>query len=180
MSKQGFLVKQGGSIKTWKKRWCVVKDGALHYSKSQGGAALGTMDLKGSIVKVHSDSKRKNCFEIGTEARIYLLIAESNKEMNEWIACCKAEQDRIEGRGKEDKKESAAPSAAAASSSGAGASSSSSSAASPSAAASSTPASGEKEKKKVDGFSFFFSIFFSQILLFRRKRLILTVSNLLQ
>jgi len=147
-------VKQGGSIKTWKKRWCVVKDGALHYSKSQGGTPLGTMDLKGSIVKVHSDSKRKNCFEIGTEARIYLLIAESNKEMNEWISCCKAEQVRIEGRGKEDKKEGApvASSASAAASSGA---SSSSSASSPSSAASpSSPAPAQKEKKKKEKVDF--------------------------
>jgi hypothetical protein len=158
MSKQGFLVKQGGSIKTWKKRWCVVKDGALHYSKSQGGTPLGTMELKGSIVKVHADSKRKHCFEIGTEARIYLLIAESNKEMNEWIACCKAEQERIEGRGKEEKKESApasSPAPAAASSAG-GSSSSASPAPSTAAAAAPVSPSGEKEKKKVCSTRFLF------------------------
>ena len=33
--KQGFLTKEGGSIKTWKKRWCVLKNGVLHYSKRQ-------------------------------------------------------------------------------------------------------------------------------------------------
>mmetsp|Transcript_21157 Transcript_21157/g.59545 ORF Transcript_21157/g.59545 Transcript_21157/m.59545 type:complete len:460 (+) Transcript_21157:176-1555(+) len=109
--KQGFLVKQGGSIKTWKKRWSVVKDGALHYSKQQGGQVLGTMELKGSIVKVHSDPKRKNCFEIGTETRVYLLMADSEKDMQDWISACKSEQQRIEGRGaavSEEKKETAA------------------------------------------------------------------------
>ena len=82
--KQGFLTKQGGSIKTWKKRWSVVKDGSLHYSKAQGSAPLGKMDLKGSIIKMHNDPRRKNCFEIGTEARIFLLIAESEKEMHDF------------------------------------------------------------------------------------------------
>ncbi len=33
--KQGFLTKEGGSIKTWKKRWCVLKRGSIYYSKNQ-------------------------------------------------------------------------------------------------------------------------------------------------
>ncbi len=28
---EGFLVKEGGSIKTWKKRWCTLRDGVLSY-----------------------------------------------------------------------------------------------------------------------------------------------------
>jgi hypothetical protein len=28
---EGFLVKEGGSIKTWKKRWCILRDGVLSY-----------------------------------------------------------------------------------------------------------------------------------------------------
>jgi len=28
---EGFLVKEGGSIKTWKKRWCVIQGNALSY-----------------------------------------------------------------------------------------------------------------------------------------------------
>ena len=64
----------------------------------------GTMDLKGSIIKAHSDPKRKNCFQIDTRARLFLLIAETEKDMKEWIVACKAEQDIVEGRGpkKED------------------------------------------------------------------------------
>jgi len=90
----------------------VIKDGALHYSKAQGGQVLGTMDLKGSIVKQHSDPKRKHCFEIGTESRVYLLIAENDKDMTEWINALKAEQDKIEGKGAGSTKTEAAPAAA--------------------------------------------------------------------
>jgi hypothetical protein len=32
--KDGYLTKQGGNIKTWKKRWCVLKDGSIFYFKT--------------------------------------------------------------------------------------------------------------------------------------------------
>jgi cytohesin len=32
--KKGYLVKQGGRIKTWKKRWFVVKDNCLYYFRT--------------------------------------------------------------------------------------------------------------------------------------------------
>jgi hypothetical protein len=31
--KDGYLTKRGGNIKTWKKRWCVLKDGSIFYFK---------------------------------------------------------------------------------------------------------------------------------------------------
>ena len=96
---QGWLIKQGGSIKTWKKRHCVIKDGALHYSKSAGDKPLGQMEVKGSLIQNHADAKKKYCFEIGTEKRVYLLVADSDKERTEWVNALKAEQDRVEGRG---------------------------------------------------------------------------------
>ena len=120
---QGWLKKQGGSIKTWKRRHCIIKEGALHYSKTPGERPLGQMELRGSLIQSHSDPKRKNCFEIGTENRLYLLVAESDKEKTEWVNALKAEQARIEGRGteptpqkeepKEEKKTEKAPEAAA-------------------------------------------------------------------
>ncbi len=41
--KQGFLTKEGGSIKTWKKRYFVMKNGALIYSKKADTSNLGTI-----------------------------------------------------------------------------------------------------------------------------------------
>jgi len=43
--KAGFLTKEGGSYKSWKRRWCVLKNGNLIYSKSQKGEQLGTIPL---------------------------------------------------------------------------------------------------------------------------------------
>jgi len=46
MDKQGFLVKEGGRWKTWKKRYFVLKNGILYYSKKQDGGHIGIIDLK--------------------------------------------------------------------------------------------------------------------------------------
>ena len=35
LEKNGYLVKLGGKLKTWKKRYFVLKDGTLTYWKSQ-------------------------------------------------------------------------------------------------------------------------------------------------
>mmetsp|Transcript_13877 Transcript_13877/g.21591 ORF Transcript_13877/g.21591 Transcript_13877/m.21591 type:complete len:470 (-) Transcript_13877:58-1467(-) len=99
MGKEGYLVKSNTNHKSWKKRHCVIKDGAVHYSKSPGDKVLGQMELKGSKIQNHSDPKRKNCFEIATDKRLYLLVAKSDKERSDWVAALKEEQDRIEGRG---------------------------------------------------------------------------------
>ena len=92
---QGYLKKQGGNIKTWKKRFFCIKDGTLYYSKIPGTPFLGSIDLTHSSIRVHQDPKRKFCFEIETEQRLFLLIAETLKEMDDWIAACKEEQERV-------------------------------------------------------------------------------------
>lgn len=35
LEKAGYLNKLGGKLKTWRKRWFVLRDGALKYWKSQ-------------------------------------------------------------------------------------------------------------------------------------------------
>jgi len=61
--KAGYLTKEGGKFKTWKKRWCVLKKNVIYFSKK----------------------KKKNCFEIQTPNRTYYLVPENEAEMNKWI-----------------------------------------------------------------------------------------------
>jgi len=98
--KAGFLTKEGGSIKTWKKRWCVLKNGALHYSKSQSSGDLGIVNLDNAGDIKKSNRKRKNCFEIVTPARVYFMCAESPGALEDWIRELTAERDRIQGKRK--------------------------------------------------------------------------------
>ncbi|KAM9959051.1 hypothetical protein ACTFIR_000102 [Dictyostelium discoideum] len=83
--KQGFLIKEGGSIKTWKKRWCVLKNNSIFYSKNASSGELGIIHLKGVSSISISSRKKKNCFEIATPERTYFMKAPSTEEMKEWI-----------------------------------------------------------------------------------------------
>jgi len=96
-SKSGFLTKEGGSIKTWKKRWCVLKNGALHYSKSAGSGDLGiiTLDTAGEVRASQARKKKKHCLEIETPARVYYMCAESKEAMDDWVKEICAERDRL-------------------------------------------------------------------------------------
>jgi serine/threonine protein kinase len=97
--KKGFLVKEGGQIRSWKKRWCVLKNGGLHYSKSHTSGDLGVINLStAGVIKV-SDArpKKKFCFEISTPARTYYMCAESSSELSSWVKELNLEKDRLTG-----------------------------------------------------------------------------------
>jgi tRNA A-37 threonylcarbamoyl transferase component Bud32 len=94
--KQGFLTKEGGHFKTWRKRWMVLRKGAIYYSKNQSSGELGIVKLEGNTEVLDSDRKgKKNCFEIKTPGvkRVFYLFAESEQEKAEWV---KALKDTVE------------------------------------------------------------------------------------
>jgi len=84
--KTGWLVKEGGSIKTWKKRYFVLKNAEFTYFKGKGEEQLGSVSLNiASGIRI-SDRKRKpNCFEIITPHRVYAFSCEQEEERNSWI-----------------------------------------------------------------------------------------------
>ena len=44
----GWLTKQGGGVKSWKRRWCVLKDGFISYFKEADNTQpLGAIPLEG-------------------------------------------------------------------------------------------------------------------------------------
>ncbi|ELR14687.1 protein kinase [Acanthamoeba castellanii str. Neff] len=94
---EGFLVKEGGSIKTWKKRWCTLRDGVLSYHAKKGGELKGEVALKGvdEIQPVNYKSKKKNCFAMVTPDRTYHFSAESDELMSQWVTLlCKSRDAR--------------------------------------------------------------------------------------
>eukprot|EP01090_Pellita_catalonica_P009231 TRINITY_DN2028_c0_g1_i6.p1 TRINITY_DN2028_c0_g1~~TRINITY_DN2028_c0_g1_i6.p1 ORF type:complete len:402 (+),score=54.88 TRINITY_DN2028_c0_g1_i6:970-2175(+) len=83
---EGWLRKEGGAIKTWKKRWCVLRANSLYYYTSKNGELKGLVPLdKCTSIKHVTYKKRKNCFEISTPVRNYYLTAEKKEIMERWV-----------------------------------------------------------------------------------------------
>jgi RAC serine/threonine-protein kinase len=98
---QGFLVKEGGNWKTWKKRYFVLKNEELCYSKTQTSDHLGVIQMEEIRLIIASEyKKKKHCFQVETPRRIYYFCASSDAERDEWMKILQDEADRVQEKGK--------------------------------------------------------------------------------
>lgn len=108
LEKAGHLVKLGGKLKTWRKRWFVLKNGNLTYWKSQhdiNKKPQGEIALDDVCRITHSDGA--STFEINTGKKIYYLTADSNALMDDWVRVLQNVQKRNAAKlllSKEDQK----------------------------------------------------------------------------
>ena len=66
--RDGWLMKEGGKAKNWKKRWFSLVNNCLYYfEKPDDHKPKGTIPLENLFVREIPDSKRANCFEIIAE-----------------------------------------------------------------------------------------------------------------
>jgi hypothetical protein len=89
LEKSGYLTKLGGRLKTWRRRWFVLKDGVLTYYKSQSDVnkskPRGQISLdKSCRILTAGDS---GTFQIitGNNKKVYYLTADSVITLEEWI-----------------------------------------------------------------------------------------------
>ena len=91
VSKEGFLRKQGGSIKTWKKRLFVLQGSDLAYfevDKTKGRILKGRIDLSmatGVKAMPRTGNGASYCFRIPTPEREYIIAAETEEERGGWV-----------------------------------------------------------------------------------------------
>ncbi|XP_040581773.1 uncharacterized protein CG43867 isoform X4 [Lepeophtheirus salmonis] len=86
LEKSGYLTKLGGKIKSWKRRYFVLKSGALSYWKSQHDThrkPQGLISLDESC-RV-SRNQGSNTFEIATGSKTYYLTADNQPVMEDWV-----------------------------------------------------------------------------------------------
>lgn len=91
----GWLYKQGGFVKNWKKRWFVAREGKIMYFHGASDPTpLGTVDLRRVTVDVcepYEMNARNQClyyFKVvppRRDSRTYYLGADSEQEMVRWI-----------------------------------------------------------------------------------------------
>lgn len=101
IEKKGWLVKQGQKVKSWKKRWFILRDNLTYFGSATSSAPKGIISLE-KIISVTSvdglcDSSHQYCFEIvvdlgcieesteNMELRSYLICANNEDEMNDWV-----------------------------------------------------------------------------------------------
>ncbi|XP_032788772.1 pleckstrin homology domain-containing family H member 2 isoform X2 [Daphnia magna] len=86
LEKSGYLTKLSGKLKTWRKRWFVLKNGTLSYWKSQsdlGRKPQGQISLDDSCRVWRADGAAT--FEISTSKKTHYLTADSSSTVDEWV-----------------------------------------------------------------------------------------------
>lgn len=100
LCKEGWLCKEGGHIKSWKKRWCILRENKLsYYTDTDAKELKGSIALSLSTVKNVLDSEHRGkklpdssfCyfFEIVTPNRIYVFCSNSEVDRDEWVSMTK-------------------------------------------------------------------------------------------
>lgn len=88
IDKQGYLNKRGELNKSFQKRWFMLKGNLLFYFDKKGDAEpIGVIILEGCSVEL-AENTDKFSFELtflGSGARTYVLAAESQEEMEDWM-----------------------------------------------------------------------------------------------
>jgi len=101
--KDGYLTKQGGSIKTWRKRYFVLKGRVLYYYKTPKDLQFtGRIDVEpASLIKDESEKgKKKNkpgLFSITTAKRIFFMHPDKPEETKLWVEAIQRSIETLRG-----------------------------------------------------------------------------------
>lgn len=88
VTKAGYLTKRGSGqiIQVWSRRWFTLKGDYLIY-ETRGKEEPPTMaaNLRLCTVKPFENQERRFCFELVSPSKSYVLQAENEKELKEWM-----------------------------------------------------------------------------------------------
>jgi len=106
--KEGWLWKQGGRYKSWKRRWFILNDNCLYYFEfTTDKEPRGIIPLENIKVRDVSDRNKQHCFELFCSGKevikacktdsegkvvegkhtVYRMSASTEEEKDEWIKC---------------------------------------------------------------------------------------------
>ena len=85
---EGYLTKQGGVVKNWKRRWFSLQGKKLRYFEKQGKKELGLIDLeKASEISLAPECKKPFAFKIVIpKSRTYFICAENQNQCDSWVS----------------------------------------------------------------------------------------------
>ncbi|XP_048969240.1 pleckstrin homology domain-containing family H member 1 isoform X3 [Canis lupus dingo] len=86
LEKSGYLLKMGSRVKTWKRRWFVLRQGQIMYYKSPSDVIRkpqGVVELNSHCQIVRGEGAQT--FQLISEKKTYYLTADSPGLLEEWI-----------------------------------------------------------------------------------------------
>ncbi|XP_054422996.1 pleckstrin homology domain-containing family H member 1 [Pteronotus mesoamericanus] len=86
LEKSGYLLKMGSRVKTWKRRWFVLRQGQILYYKSPSDVIRkpqGQVELNSHCQIVRGEGAQT--FQLISEKKTYYLTADSPNLLEEWI-----------------------------------------------------------------------------------------------
>ena len=84
--REGWATKQGGRIKTWKRRWFVLTLTDLEYFKSPGQKLMGSIQLNDiSNVDINKTVSKPFPFQLVTKDRTYIISADNEMDRKQWM-----------------------------------------------------------------------------------------------
>ena len=86
--KEGFLTKQGHKRKNWKRRWFILRDGAVQYYEKHGAREpLGRIPLDDPSISIRSlnGGPHPFMFKIVLSDNQFSIYAQNEKERVEWV-----------------------------------------------------------------------------------------------
>ena len=94
ISKEGFLFKKGGIIKSWSRRYFVLSPQSLCYFRSEVHEKLEPLGriFLSDIVSISTESTEKKkafVFVLHTKKRAVLLQGANNEDRDKWVECIK-------------------------------------------------------------------------------------------
>ncbi|XP_043192150.1 pleckstrin homology domain-containing family H member 1-like isoform X2 [Amphibalanus amphitrite] len=87
LERSGYLTKLSGKLKTWRKRWFVLKDGSLMYWKSKHDVSRKAPQGEISLDERCRVTRQEGAhtFEVGTAKKTIYLTADNTSTVDEWV-----------------------------------------------------------------------------------------------
>lgn len=88
----GWLTKQGEYIKTWRRRWFILKQGKLFWFKdsviTRGSVPRGVIPVATCLTVKGADDviHKEFAFQLSTKSETMYFVADSDKEKEDWIS----------------------------------------------------------------------------------------------
>jgi len=97
---EGWMTKQGGSVKSWKRRWFILKGPNLYYFKASRPETemQGVIELTPtSFVKPQAKHGKSQAFAVGSQGqkRVFFMYADQDSESVSWMKSINAAIDRL-------------------------------------------------------------------------------------